>query len=161
MVDGEKSNKMSSANIAMIIAPNLFHPKGVPPPSPPQPHGFFSSNISLSSSGSSGRNNANNGSDLDPAKQFGIVAKLSEITRIMIVYSHLLFTVPPSFVRQIRQTHTTRTVSAALNGGNKTKERKIRRLDPRRIKVKAQQNLPALPESDKSESTFFQQQFPQ
>ena len=75
----------------------------------------------------------------------------------MIVYSDLLFTIPPSFIRQIRLA----TVFAQRTESFKIakKEKRIRRLDPRRIKpskTKADATL-QLPDS---ETKFFQQSFP-
>ncbi|XP_055347797.1 rho GTPase-activating protein 40-like [Paramacrobiotus metropolitanus] len=142
-MEAEKSNKMSSANIALIIAPNIFHPK-VKTGSP-----ISSQNFPLLNSNEQKRAD-------DATKQFDLVARLSVITRIMIVYSPYLFVLPPSFLQQIRTKHATDLSKVE----KKTKEKRINRLDPRKIRSKPAKTLPVLPEADKTDSTFFQQQFP-
>lgn len=144
----EKTSKMSSANIALIMCPNLFHPK-IKSCSPQPNQGFLVSNLSLSSTSSAEKQE-------EATKQFGIVEKLTEIARIMIEYSTFLFSVPPSFICQIRKMHLTEKAKEP----KKRKDRKYIRLNPRKIRPKAAKNLPVLPEADKTDSTFFQQQFP-
>ena len=140
MLKDEKSNKMSSGNIAVIMAPSLFHPKVPLHGSPPtQHHSFFFNQ---------------NDKRTDPSKQFGVVSKLTEVTRILIDYSDFLFTVPPTFLRQIRARDSEKL-------GKLVKEKRLRKLDPRRIKQRTSRVMPGLPETDNVQSTFFQQDFPQ
>ncbi|GAU89880.1 hypothetical protein RvY_02379 [Ramazzottius varieornatus] len=155
IVDAEKTNKMSSSNVAMIITPNLFHP-AVASSSPSQPRP--PRNLPFVSSDRSSTSDSRKENTDEASKQFNLMGKLSEVTRTMIVYWDLLFTVPPSFLRQVRL--ATAAVQRSDSFKAAKKEKRIRRLDPRRIKAsKPKPDTSSLKLPD-TESKFFQQSFP-
>ena len=72
IVDAEKTNKMTSSNVAMIITPNLFHP-AVGSTSPSQPR--LQRNLPFVSSDRSSTSEHKKDNCNEASKQFNLMSK--------------------------------------------------------------------------------------